>query len=58
MSGEAHLRRLLKSYAAYYNEVQTHLSLAKDALNVGRPETVGSIVALPILGGLHQYARD
>ena len=29
--GEAHLRRTLKSYAAYYNSVRTHRSLHKDA---------------------------
>jgi transposase InsO family protein len=28
---EAHLRRILRSYAAYYNQVRTHLSLSKDA---------------------------
>lgn len=34
--GEAHLRRILKSYADYYNRVRTHRSLTKDAL-VSRP---------------------
>ena len=29
--GEAHLRRILTSYAAYYNELRTHRSLGKDA---------------------------
>jgi hypothetical protein len=29
--GEAHLRRILKSYARYYNGVKTHRSLNKDA---------------------------
>src|ERR1700716_767505 len=29
--GEAHLRRVLKSYAHYYNGVRTHRSLNKDA---------------------------
>jgi transposase InsO family protein len=29
--GETHLRRVLKSYARYYNEVRTHRSLDKDA---------------------------
>src|ERR1700741_3640837 len=29
--GEAHLRRSLKSYARYYNDVRTHRSLDKDA---------------------------
>jgi transposase InsO family protein len=58
VSGEAPLRRILKTYAAYYNEVRTHLSLGKDAPNFRRPETVGSIVAMPILGGLHhRYVR-
>ena len=27
----AHLRRILTKYAAYYNEVRTHVSLGKDA---------------------------
>jgi transposase InsO family protein len=56
--GEAHLRRVLKTYAAYYNGIRTHLSLSKDAPNARRSQTVGSIVAIPILGGLHhQYVR-
>jgi len=29
--GEAHLRRILVAYAAYYNGVRTHLALGKDA---------------------------
>jgi transposase InsO family protein len=29
--GEAHLRRILGAYAAYYNESRTHRSLNKDA---------------------------
>ena len=29
--GEAHLRQVLKAYAAYYNNVRTNLSLGKDA---------------------------
>src|SRR5438094_8532267 len=29
--GEAHLRRILMKYAAYYNELRTHRSLIKDA---------------------------
>jgi hypothetical protein len=28
--GEAHLRRILTKYAAYYNELRTHRSLGKD----------------------------
>ena len=52
--GEQHLRRILKSYATYYNEVRTHLSLTKDA-PIPRPtQGIGRIVSLPVLGGLHQ----
>ena len=28
--GEAHLRRILKTYAGYYNKIRTHRSLDKD----------------------------
>jgi transposase InsO family protein len=56
--GEAHLRRILKTYASYYNEVRTHLSLEKDAPTSRRPRRFGDIAAMPILGGLHhQYLR-
>jgi transposase InsO family protein len=34
--GEAHLHRLLKVYASYYNEFRTHLSLDKGAGNFRR----------------------
>jgi transposase InsO family protein len=56
--GEQHLRHLLRSYANYYNQTRTHLSLNKDS-PVTRPiETVGRILPAPILGGLHhQYLR-
>jgi transposase InsO family protein len=53
--GEAHLRRILRSYARYYNDLRTHWSLAKDA-PVSRPiHRTGSIRSHPILGGLHHH---
>jgi len=53
--GEQHLRSILKSYATYYNEVRTHLSLTKDA-PIPRPsQRIGRVVSLPILGGLHHH---
>ena len=56
--GEAHLRRVLKAYATYYNQVRTHLSLDKDAPNFRISHSIGSIVAMPMLGGLHhQYVQ-
>jgi hypothetical protein len=52
------LRRILKTYATYYSEVRTHLSLRKDAPNFRRSDTLGTIIATPILGGLHhRHAR-
>ncbi len=56
--GEAHLRRVLKSYAAYCNCVRTHRSLNKDA-PVSRPvQRSGVISSHALLGGLHhRYAR-
>jgi transposase InsO family protein len=53
--GEAHLRRILKSYARYYNEMRTHRSLDKDA-PISRPvQRAGSIISRALLGGLHHH---
>jgi transposase InsO family protein len=56
--GEAHLRRILTKYAAYYNEWRTHRSLNKDAPMHRSIQRIGSIISTPVLGGLHhQYVR-
>jgi transposase InsO family protein len=56
--GEAHLRRLLRSYADYYNCVRTHRSLGKDAPISRTVQWIGPIVSEALVGGLHhQYAR-
>src|SRR5882724_11225625 len=53
--GEAHLRRILRAYARYYNDIRTHRSLDKDA-PVSRPvQRTGIIGAQAILGGLHHH---
>lgn len=53
--GEAHLRRILRSYARYYNDIRTHWSLSKDA-PVSRPvQRTGSIRSHALLGGLHHH---
>jgi transposase InsO family protein len=55
---EAQLRRVLKTYASYYNKIRTHLSLDKNAPDIRRPHKRGAIANVPILGGLHhQYVR-
>jgi len=51
--GETHLRRVLKSYASYYNEMRTHRSLDKDAPLSRLVQRTGSIVSHALLGGLH-----
>ena len=56
--GETHLRRILSTYAAYYNQSRTHLALQKDAPLHRAVQRSGAIVAIPILAGLHhQYVR-
>jgi transposase InsO family protein len=50
--GEAHVRRTLKSYAAYYNSVRTHRSLHKDAPASRPVQRSGVISSRAILGGL------
>ncbi|HKL80957.1 MAG TPA: integrase, partial [Desulfobacter sp.] len=53
---EAHLKRILTEYLAYYHEDRTHLGLVKGT-PAGRsveekPENA-KLVAFPRLGGLH-----
>src|SRR3979490_321279 len=53
--GEIHLRRVLKSYADYYNCVRTHRLLDKDAPVTRQIQRIGSIKSRAILGGLHHH---
>jgi transposase InsO family protein len=55
VSGEANLRRILKSYADYYNSVRTHRSLNKDAPVSRSVQRTGVIRSRAILGGLHHH---
>ncbi|WP_371212541.1 integrase core domain-containing protein [Methylocystis sp. ATCC 49242] len=56
--GEPHLRRLLRSYAGYYNEIRTHRTLNKDAPISRAVQRIGAIKSRAVLGGLHHhYAR-
>jgi putative transposase len=57
---ENSLRRTLNSYFDYYHRSRTHLSLGKDAPEPRaiQPPEMGSVVALPQVGGLHRrYER-
>jgi hypothetical protein len=53
---EKQLRRLLRSYLAYYHGSRTHLGLAKDCPETRsvEPPHLGVIRAEPVVGGLHQ----
>jgi transposase InsO family protein len=56
---EGHLRRLLRSYADYYNKSRTHWSLSKDAPLFRPIQRDGRIASHAILGGLHhRYIRN
>ena len=56
--GEAHLRRILGAYAAYYNESRTHRSLKKDTPVHRSVQYRGAITSHPVLGDLHhRYCR-
>jgi transposase InsO family protein len=56
--GEAQLRRILRSYADYYDKIRTHRSLGKDAACFRSVHRVGNVASHAILGGLyHHYLR-
>lgn len=54
---ERHLRRLLKTYVAYYNRWRTHQSLKGDAPDTRpvRPASPARIAEIPAVHGLHHY---
>ncbi|WP_292528729.1 integrase core domain-containing protein [Methylocystis sp.] len=55
--GERHLRRILRCYAHYYNEVRTHrsLKLNKDTPISRAVQRIGAIKSHALLGGLHHH---
>jgi len=61
--GEAHLRRALRTYIAYFNGARPHQGIEQQvpggvSLAHGVPGSSGPIVATPVLGGLHHtYQR-
>ena len=52
---EAHLRRILRAYTCYYNDIRTHRSLDKDAPAYRPVQRIGTIESHAILGGLHHH---
>lgn len=56
---EAHLRRLMTSYLAYYHTVRPHLALDRNA-PIPRPiqgPSEGNVMVIPHVGGLHHGYR-
>jgi len=57
---QAHLKRILAGYVAYYNGSRTHLSLDMDS-PIARPVQApdkGKVTSVPQVGGLrHRYER-
>ena len=56
---ERHLRRQMRTYATYYHEARTHLSLAKQSPipRTIEPPEQGKVIAIPHVGGLHHEYR-
>ncbi len=57
---EPSFRRILKAYFEYYEHSRTHLALEKDtpASRVVEPSSLGTVIELPQVGGLHhRYER-
>ncbi len=55
---EASLRRTLRVYIAYYHGARLHLSLNKDSPDQRPVQSVGKLIAIPQVGGLHhRYER-
>src|SRR5262245_33634922 len=47
------LRRQIRSYFRYYHRSSLHLSLDQDSPDPSPIQTVGRVVAIPQVGGLH-----
>ena len=57
---EGQLRRILREYFGYYNEVRPHQSLEKNSPlpREIEPPTKGGVISIPRVGGLHhRYLR-
>ena len=53
-----HLKRTLTSYFTYYHRSRTHLGLDKQCPHSRQVASIGKIVKIPQLGGLHhRYER-
>ena len=55
---EEALRHTLRSYFSYYHRSRLHLSLDRDSPDSRPEQSVGGVIAIPEVGGLHhRYER-
>jgi transposase InsO family protein len=55
---ETSLRRTLRSYLRYYHRSRLHLSLDRDSPDSRSVQTVGTVIVISEVGGLHyRYER-
>jgi len=55
---EASLRHALRAYVGYYHRSRLHLSLDKDSPNFRPVQSIGAVIAVPEVGGVHhRYER-
>jgi hypothetical protein len=60
ITGESHLRKILRLYGDYYNADRNHDSLSKDAPEPRAAQSCesGHVISPPRVGGLrHRYER-
>lgn len=62
MLGEQHLRRVLKEYIVYFNQARPHQGINQHVPEAtersgGLGRATGSVIAFPVLGGLHHDSR-
>ena len=56
---QGHLRRVLSSYVVYDNRSRTHLSLKMDTPERREVQSIGKVISIPEVGGLHhRYERE
>jgi len=59
--GERHLRRVLREYVAYFNAARPHQGIGQAIPAAPSPtppsRSLASLVAIPVLGGLHHDYR-
>ncbi len=54
---EAQIQRLIREFVLFYNQARPHQGIGQQQPIARLPEIVGSVITLPVLGGLHHDYR-